>query len=185
VRETVEVFRALDTPDRADVVTGVATAVIAALRGGGRALWFGNGGSAADAAHLAAEFLGRFKHDRTPLAAVALVDNPAAVTAIANDYGYAEVFARQVGGLGRPGDVALGMSTSGRSPNVLRGLEAARDGGLVTVAFCGQDDAAMRERADFVLSVPCGETATIQEAHKLMGHVVCELVERAFLVPGE
>lgn len=156
-----------------------AAALIDAMDHDGKAILFGNGGSAADAMHLAAEFLGRFLVDRRPLPAIALADNHSAVTAIANDYAYADVFARQVNGLGRPGDVAFGLSTSGGSPNVAAGLGAARARGLVAVAMTGARPGIVGAAADIVIAVPTCETPRIQEAHLLLGHIICEAVENA------
>ena len=150
-----------------------------ALRTGHKVLFFGNGGSAMDAGHLAAELLGRYYLERDSLAAVALPDLTAAMTAIGNDYGYADVFARQVRGLGRPGDVAVGLSTSGNSPNVLKGLRAARDGGLVTVAFTGAEGGKCAEFADVLIDVPSVDTPRVQECHMVIGHTICEIIEAA------
>lgn len=159
-------------------IAAVATVMVEAYRAGNKAVFFGNGGSAADAQHLAAEFLGRYLLDRASLPAVALSDNSAAVTAIGNDYDYAEVFSRQVEGVGARGDVAVGLSTSGRSANVVRGLESARRGGLVTVGFTGAAGGRVEQTADHCLCVPSEETPRIQEGHMLIGHTLCELVER-------
>jgi D-sedoheptulose 7-phosphate isomerase len=169
---------ALDTAARA------ADAVTASLRAGGKLILFGNGGSAADAMHLAAEFLGRFLLDRRALPALALADNHSAVTAIGNDFGYGEVFSRQIEGLGRPGDVAWGLSTSGASPNVAAGLAAARSIGLVTVAMTGAEPGIVGAAADIVIAIPSNATPRIQEAHLLLGHIVCEAVEQA-IAAGE
>lgn len=158
-----------------------AAAAADAIARGGKLLLFGNGGSAADATHLAAEFLGRFLIDRRPLPAIALADNHSAMTAIANDYGYATTFARQVEALGRPGDIAFGLSTSGASPNVAAGLATARQAGLQTVAMTGADPGIVGAGADIVIAIPTTATPRIQEAHMLLGHVICEIVERAVL----
>lgn len=158
-----------------------ADAVTRSLRAGGKLILFGNGGSAADAMHLAAEFLGRFLLDRRPLPALALADNHSAVTAIGNDFGYADVFARQIAGLGRPGDVACGLSTSGGSPNVAAGLAAARAAGLVTVAMTGAHPGIVGEAAEIVIAIPSRATPRIQEAHLLLGHIICEAVEQAIV----
>lgn len=141
-------------------------------------LFFGNGGSASDAGHLAAELLGRFRLERQSLAAVCLSDHTAAATAIGNDYGYDEVFARQVAGLGRPGDVAVGLSTSGSSRNVVRGLETAREHGLVTVALTGAGGGKVAAVVDVCVRVPSEDTPRIQELCMLLGHTLCELVEQ-------
>ncbi len=153
--------------------------LVRCLRGDGKILLFGNGGSAADAQHIAAELSGRFQVERAGLPAIALTTDTSALTAIANDYGYDLVFARQVEALGRRGDVAVGISTSGRSRNVLAGLRAARDRGLTTVGLLGRDGGTIREACDHPLVVPGEKTARIQEVHILVGHVLCEIVERA------
>ena len=153
--------------------------IAGALRGGRKLLLFGNGGSAADAQHIAAEFVGRFLRERRPLPAIALTTDTSALTAIGNDYGFDDVFARQVRALGVRGDVALAISTSGRSPNVLRAVEAARDGGLKVVALTGGDGGALAAAADVSLRVSASTlSARIQETHILIGHVICELVDQ-------
>jgi D-sedoheptulose 7-phosphate isomerase len=150
-----------------------------ALDQGHRLLLFGNGGSAADAQHIAAEFVGRFLDERRPLAAVALTTDTSALTAIANDYGYDEVFARQVRALGRAGDVAVAISTSGKSPSVLRAVEAARALGMRTVGLTGGDGGALAGMVDVALRVSASTlSCRIQETHILIGHVLCELVDR-------
>jgi len=150
-----------------------------ALRGGGKLLFFGNGGSATDATHLAAEFVGRFERERRGYPAVSLPANESTVTAIANDYGYERVFARQIEALGRPEDVAIAISTSGRSENVVAGATAAREAGMAAVALTGADGGLLADAVDVCLRAPGTSTARVQECHILMGHVLCELVERA------
>jgi D-sedoheptulose 7-phosphate isomerase len=153
--------------------------IAAALRDGRKLLLFGNGGSAADAQHIAAEFVGRFMRERRPLSALALTTDTSALTAIGNDYGFDDVFARQVRALGARGDVALAISTSGRSPNVLRAVEAARDAGLKVVALTGGDGGPLAAAADVSLLVSASTlSARIQETHILVGHVICELVDQ-------
>ena len=153
-----------------------------ALDGGRKLLLFGNGGSAADAQHLAAEFIGRFLRERRPLPAIALTTDTSALTAIANDYGYDEVFARQVRALGAAGDVALAISTSGRSPSVLRAVEACRERGIHTIGLTGGDGGALAGMVDVCLRVSASTlSARIQETHILIGHVICELVDRRLL----
>lgn len=152
---------------------------VATLRAGGTVLWCGNGGSAADAQHLAAELVGRLALERRGLAALALNADTAALTAIGNDYGFERVFARQVEALGRPGDVLVALSTSGRSANVIAALEAARAGGLTRIGLTGRTGGAMAELADPCLRVPADDTQLIQEAHIVIGHVLCGLIERA------
>lgn len=149
----------------------------AALSAGRKVLFVGNGGSAADAQHLAAEFVGRFARDREPLAALALTTDTSALTAIANDYGYDRVFERQVLALGQPGDVLIALSTSGRSPNVLRAITAARSRGLVTIGFTGASGGDMASECDVCLRAPSDSTALIQQLHITFGHVVCGLIE--------
>src|SRR3982750_2041718 len=151
-----------------------AGALVAAYERGGRVYTFGNGGSSADAAHFAEELIGRYKRERRPLAAQSLAIDASALTCIANDYSYEEVFERQVRGFVRSGDVVIGFSTSGRSPNVVRGLAAARELGATTVLFCG----AAGGEADLVLSVPSESTARIQEMHVLLLHLILEEVDR-------
>jgi D-sedoheptulose 7-phosphate isomerase len=160
-----------------DVLGVVAGAIVRCLEVGGTVMFFGNGGSSADAGHLAAELLGRYRIDRAPLRSVALADNTAAMTAIANDYAYEETFARQVRGLGRAGDVAIGLSTSGRSTNVLRAFETAREMAITTVAFTGAGGGLVGAIADHVLAIPSTDTARIQECHVLLGHTLCEAIE--------
>jgi D-sedoheptulose 7-phosphate isomerase len=160
--------------------------VAAALAAGHKLLLFGNGGSAADAQHIAAEFVNRFKIERAPLPAIALTTDTSALTSIANDYGYAEVFAKQVQALARTGDVALAISTSGNAPNVLRGVAACRRLGVRVIALTGGTGGKLAGTAEIVLRVGASsETARIQETHILVGHVICELVDaRLFGNPG-
>jgi D-sedoheptulose 7-phosphate isomerase len=160
-------------------VRQVAEAIISAYRREHKVILFGNGGSAADAQHLAAEFVGRYRRDRRPLPAVALTVNASAVTAIANDYEFDLVFARQLEALGAAGDVAIGISTSGKSANVIAALRVARREGLITVALTGRPGSPIAEVADFCVCIPSEHTPGIQEAHITVGHVLCELVERA------
>jgi D-sedoheptulose 7-phosphate isomerase len=167
--------------DRAEIVTAIAKVseiLIEALQQGNKLLLFGNGGSAADAQHIAAEFVGRFAFDRPPLPALALSVNTSAVTAIGNDYGFDLVFARQIEALGRPGDVAIGISTSGNSPNVLQGVMAAKKLGLHTVALTGVAGGQLKTAVDYCICAPSNETPRIQECHILIGHVVAQLVEQ-------
>jgi D-sedoheptulose 7-phosphate isomerase len=160
-------------------VERIAEAFIAALRAGRTLLFFGNGGSAADAQHLAAEFVNRFVVDRPGLPALALTTDTSVLTSIGNDQDFTRIFSRQVEALGRPGDVAVGISTSGRSANVLEGLRAARAKGMVTVGLTGQET-PLQELCDHLVSVPSRTTARIQEVHILVGHILCELVDEAF-----
>ncbi len=168
------------TPEavRAPFARLVAAAAEAA-RAGGKILFFGNGGSASDAQHLATELVVRFERDRAPIAAIALTTDSSALTAIGNDLGFEALFARQVEALGRPGDLAVGLSTSGRSPNVLAGLRAARAGGLTAAALTGGDGGDLVGLADPLLIVPSRETARIQEMHITIGHALCAALEEA------
>jgi D-sedoheptulose 7-phosphate isomerase len=177
--------RSCETLERAAGDAGLRRAVLAiadriggCLRGGGKLLLAGNGGSAADAQHIAAEFLSRFGFDRHPLPAVALTTDTSVLTAVGNDYGFDQVFERQVRGLGRRDDVFLAISTSGRSPNILRALEAARELGLATVGFTGAKQSAMHGLCDLMLCAPSEETALIQQVHITAAHAICGVVER-------
>jgi D-sedoheptulose 7-phosphate isomerase len=160
-------------------MTVAADALIAAYRSGHKALFFGNGGSAADAQHLAAEFLGRYLLDRRPMPALALHANTSAVTSIANDCGYEYVFSRQIQALAVAGDVAVGISTSGTSRNVLEALTVARKMGLYTIGLSGASGGRMRELVDVLIAAPSDETPRIQECHILVGHALCDAVEQA------
>jgi len=160
-------------------LTAAANALISAYRSGHKAFFFGNGGSSTDAQHLAAEFLGRYLRERSPMPAVALADNTAAVTAIANDYGYEHVFSRQLQALAVPGDVAVGISTSGNSKNVNEAIRSARKLGLYTIGMTGASGGQMRDLVDTLIAVPSDETPRIQECHILVGHALCDAVEHA------
>jgi D-sedoheptulose 7-phosphate isomerase len=156
----------------------IADVVEQALRSGHKLMLAGNGGSAADAQHIAAEFISRFKFDRNPLPAIALTTDTSILTAIGNDYGYDQVFSRQLQGLGRKGDVFIALSTSGRSPNVLTALETAREMSVATIGFTGSHDNPMRDLCDICLGAPTDETALIQQIHVVAAHAICGLVER-------
>lgn len=158
---------------------GATQACIQALQSGGKVLLAGNGGSAADAQHIAGELVSRFAYDRPGLAAVALTTDTSILTAIGNDYGYEALFARQVQALGRRGDVFIAYSTSGRSPNIVKALQTARSQGLCTIGFTGNRGGPMHELCDHLLAVPSPETPKIQEAHLVLGHILCGLIERA------
>jgi len=160
-----------------DQVVQAATQIVKTLRAGGKILFFGNGGSAADAQHLAAEFTGRYLKERRALPALALHTNSSSVTAIGNDYGFDLVFARQMEALGKKEDVAVGISTSGNSPNVLRALEAAKSKSIYTVALTGASAGKMKGLADCTICIPSEETPRIQECHILTGHIICEIAE--------
>jgi D-sedoheptulose 7-phosphate isomerase len=159
-------------------VADAAAAILAASTGGSKVLVFGNGGSAADAQHLATDLVGRFQRERRALAAVALTADSSLLTAVANDYAFDRVFVRQIEALGIRGDLAFGISTSGRSTNVVEGLRAARARGLTTIALTGRDGGPAGALADIHINVPDPSTARIQEAHRTLIHAICELVER-------
>ena len=158
-------------------LVSVVEAIIAALKAGNKILIFGNGGSAADAQHLAAEFINRFVIERPPLPAIALTTDSSVLTSIGNDYDFSEVFSKQIRAIGQAGDIAWGISTSGNSSNVLKALEIAKKMGLVTVAFTGKDGGSIAKIADFAVNVSSSVTARIQEAHITAGHAICELVD--------
>ena len=163
----------------AQLVLDAAATIIEALRAGGKLLLFGNGGSAADAQHVAAELVGRFQRERAAMAAIALTTDTSVLTSIGNDYAFDRVFARQVEALGRKGDVAFGISTSGASPNVVAALVAARALGLQTIALTGRDGGAVGRAAAIHVNVPSESTARVQEVHRTLLHVMCDVVERA------
>lgn len=167
--------------EHAERIVQVATLIATAFREGRKVLLFGNGGSATDAAHIAAEFVGRYHRERAPLPAIALATDVAAITCIANDYGYDELFARQIRAHGQKGDVAIAISTSGNSANVLRGVEAAREVGLTTIAWTGSSGGNLAGMVDYPFVVPSKVTARIQESHITLGHVLCELIEDQLL----
>jgi D-sedoheptulose 7-phosphate isomerase len=168
---------AIDDPGFVATLAAIAEVVANALSGGYKLLLAGNGGSAADAQHLAGEFLARFNYDRAPIAAVALTTDSSVLTAISNDYGYEEVFARQIRGLGNAGDVLFALSTSGRSRNILRAIEAARDKKLTIVGLTGRTGGEMRRHCDICLLAPSDSTPLIQQIHMIAGHIICGLVE--------
>jgi D-sedoheptulose 7-phosphate isomerase len=171
----------LDAPRYPEQVAAIVAAMVDAFRSGKKVLWCGNGGSAADAQHLAAEFSGRFLRDRGGLPSEALSVNTSALTAIGNDFGYENVFARQVEAFVQPGDVVVGITTSGKSPNVVRALEEANKRGATTVAFTGNGGGPLAEIADLVLLGPDGYSAIVQEVHITLGHIICDLVEQELL----
>lgn len=171
--------RLLDDNSALEQFDKLVSTVIAAYRKGGRLYIAGNGGSAADAQHLAAEFVSRLARDRAPLPAEALTVDSSVLTAIGNDYGFENVFARQLAGKLRPEDVFLGITTSGNSPNILRALEQCRRQGVVGAVFCARDGGAVRYLADLCILVPGEHTSTIQELHIVLAHTLCECVESA------
>jgi D-sedoheptulose 7-phosphate isomerase len=178
VRESISVKRALLADALVARLEELSGHVVESLREGGKLILFGNGGSAADATHLAAEFVGRFAFDRDPMPALSLSDNGSSVTAIGNDYAYDVTFARQMRAFGAAGDIAVALSTSGRSANVLGAVEVARDRGLITVAFTGSEGSELAELVDWPFMMPSAATARIQEGYMLYAHILCELVEQ-------
>lgn len=158
-------------------VNDIANTIINCYKNGGKVLFCGNGGSAADAQHLAAELSGRFYFDREPLEAEALHVNSSYVTAVANDYSYNDIYSRYVNGVGKKGDVIIGLSTSGNSENIIRAMKIAKEKGMTTVGMTGETGGKMKELSDFLLNVPSKDTPRIQEAHIMLGHAYCELVE--------
>jgi D-sedoheptulose 7-phosphate isomerase len=178
IQESLEVKRALlEDKELLSLIAVVSEQFVSALTRGRKILLFGNGGSAADAQHIAAELVGRFQTERAPLPALALTVNTSALTAIGNDYGYENVFARQVDALGGEGDIAVGISTSGKSPNVLKALGTAKAKGLVTIALTGRDGRMLKEVARYCICVPADSTPRIQEAHILIGHILSQITE--------
>jgi D-sedoheptulose 7-phosphate isomerase len=168
--------------DLEHVVQEATDAICDALQRGNKVMLCGNGGSAADAQHIAAELIGRYQVDRAPLPALALTVDTSALTAIANDYSFDEVFARQLGGIGQAGDVLVAISTSGNSRNVMRAVEVARERGITTIGLTGQSGGLMRQLCDICICVPSDRTNLIQEMHIAIGHVICGEVERRCLV---
>jgi D-sedoheptulose 7-phosphate isomerase len=166
-----------------DAIAAGADALVSAYRAGHKALFFGNGGSAADAQHLAAEFVGRYLQERGPMPALALNANSSAVTAIGNDYGYDQVFARQLQAFATPGDIAVAISTSGNSPSVIETVRCARRMGIFTIGLTGASGGQLRGLVDVLITVPSEETPRIQECHVLIGHALCDAVERATAPP--
>lgn len=165
------------------VVAVAAGIAVEAFKAGAKVLLCGNGGSAADAQHIAAELAGRLRKERAGLPAVALTVNPSVLTAVSNDYGYEKVFARQVEALGREGDVLIGISTSGSSPNVVAALETARSLGMTTIGLMGERRGAMEEFCDVAVAAPSSDTQRIQEIHIVVGHAICEIVESDLFGP--
>ena len=174
--ESIAVKRAL-LETQTETIANVGRALVEALRNGKTLYLFGNGGSAGDAQHLAAELVGRFTKERRALPAVALTTNTSALTALGNDYEYAIVFARQLEAFGKPGDIAIGISTSGNSPNVVKALETAKTLGMVTVGLTGEGGGKTQAAADHCICVPSRDTARIQESHIMIGHILCEIIE--------
>jgi D-sedoheptulose 7-phosphate isomerase len=175
IAEHLEVVRQIAAQQ--PVLEAIALTMTATLRGGGKILWCGNGGSAGDSQHLSAEIVGRFRRERRGMASIALTTDSSTLTSVANDYGFEAVFSRQVEALGLPGDLIVGISTSGNSRNVIAALETARSQGLVTVAFTGAGGGKLAALADHLFAVDSRDTARIQEAHILAGHMLCDWIE--------
>jgi D-sedoheptulose 7-phosphate isomerase len=182
IEESAELKKALKT--QINSLLKIADQITQAFREDNKLILFGNGGSAADAQHIASELSGKFYLDRDPLPAIALSTNTSSLTAIANDYSFETIFSRQVRGLVKKGDIVVGISTSGNSPNVLRGVEEAKRLGAITIAFTGQGG-KLKELADYVLSVSSTDTPRIQETHITAGHIICYLVEDALFGEGK
>lgn len=185
IRRNIATMESLLEGEHVETLVRAAEMISTSLRRGGKLLAFGNGGSAADAQHIVAEFLGRYLLEREAMPAISLSDNSAAVTAIANDYRYEEIYARQVAGLGVPGDVALAISTSGDSDNVLAAVEVARQRGLRTIGLTGGTGGRLADAVELCMIMPADDTPRIQEGHILMAHLLCELVERQFAADQE
>ncbi len=160
-------------------ISTISDLITETFKTGNKVMFCGNGGSAADAQHLAAEFSGRFYFDRPPLPAEALHVNTSFLTAVANDYSYEEVYSRMVKATGKKGDVIIGISTSGNSPNIVNALNTAKDLGMITIGFTGKSGGKMKDICDYIISIPSGDTPRIQEIHILVGHIICELTESA------
>ena len=179
ISETVSVLQTMMAQkELLATVESVTAACLSALQAGNKILLMGNGGSAADCQHIAAELVSRFAFDRPGLAAFALTTDTSALTAIGNDYGYERLFSRQVEAVGRPGDVLFGLSTSGRSPNILKGMETGRYLGLVTVGMTGSHKERITQIVDYCIEIPSASTPKIQEGHIVIGHIICGLIER-------
>ena len=176
--------RANNDPALLAIARAIAAAIVSALRSGNKILLIGNGGSAADAQHIAAEIVGRYKQDRPAYAAMALTTDTSALTAIANDYGFEQVFARQVEGLGTRGDVLLALSTSGRSSNILAALRSARERGLVTIGFTGSKGGALGALCDHLFVSPSDDTPVIQQIHLSVAHGICDAIEQTMMREG-
>lgn len=183
LKETARIHTQL-AAEHVEPIVRAADLMAQAIQAGRKVIWFGNGGSATQSQHMAAEFVGRFNKERQALASIALTENIASITAIANDYQYELIFARQLEGLALPGDVVVGLSTSGSSPNVLAALRKARELGLSVIGLTGAAaNNAMRTLCDVCIAIPSTETARIQEAHLTIGHILCALVEDAITSP--
>jgi len=181
IEESISVKEKVLKSDRIiETVQKIVNELVAALKKGNRIYFCGNGGSAADAQHLAAEFSGRFYTDRDALPAEALHCNTSYLTAVANDYSYDVVYARLVKGIGQKGDVLVGLSTSGNSSNIVKAFEVAKEKGILTIGFTGEGGGKMKSLSDFLLDIPSKNTPRIQESHIMLGHIICQLVEERF-----
>ena len=181
IRSSISVKeQVLENEQLLQTISQVSEVIVASLKNGGRIYFCGNGGSAADAQHLAAEFSGRFYTDRRALPAEALHCNTSYLTAVANDYSFDVVYARLIEGIGNKGDILVGLSTSGNSVNIIRAFEAAREKGIITVGFTGATGGQMKDITDFLINIPSRDTPRIQESHILLGHIVCQLVEEKY-----
>lgn len=167
----------LNNPELITVIEAVVEKLVVAFKNGNKVLFCGNGGSAADAQHLAAEFSGRFYTDRDPLPSDALHCNTSYLTAVANDYGYDLVYSRMIKGIGKKGDVLIGLSTSGNSENITKALQTAKEIGMITAGFTGEGGGKMKTFCDYLINVPSNDTPRIQESHITIGHIMCQLVE--------
>jgi D-sedoheptulose 7-phosphate isomerase len=173
----------LQNEELLNTISEVVNRIVTAFKNGNRVYFCGNGGSAADAQHLAAEFSGRFYTDRKALPAEALHCNSSYLTAVANDYGYDVVYSRMIDGIGESGDVLIGLSTSGNSVNIVKAFEAAKEKKMITVAFTGITGGQMKSVSDYLINIPSADTPRIQESHILLGHIICELVEEKLFAP--
>ncbi|MEA5428589.1 D-sedoheptulose 7-phosphate isomerase [Arcicella lustrica] len=178
VKESISVKQALlEDSQQIDLINEVTSIITSAYKLGNKTLLAGNGGSAADAQHIAGEFVSRFYFDRPGLASIALTTDTSIITAIGNDYGYEKLFSRQLQALGKSGDVFIGISTSGNSPNVIKAFETCKELGIITVGLTGQNGGKMKDICDYCIKVPSNETPRIQEVHILIGHIICCIVE--------
>jgi D-sedoheptulose 7-phosphate isomerase len=179
VRESIRVKEVLLKSETVNIEKAAA-AIAKSIKSGGKVLIFGNGGSAADSQHMAAELVGRFKKERKAFPAIALTTDTSTLTALANDYGYDHVFSRQIEALGKPGDIAFGISTSGNSNNVIEAIKKGKSLGLTTIGLTGHDGGKLKKECDITIIVPSKDTPRIQESHTMIIHIICELVENEF-----
>ncbi len=182
IRDAIQVKESV-IRSQVELIERAAVLVVDCLKKKNKLLFFGNGGSASDSQHLAAEFVGRYESERQGLPAIALTTDTAILTAVGNDYGFDRVFDRQIEALGRVGDVAFAISTSGNSPNVISGVKKAKEKGLTTIGFLGRDGGKLKALVDLAIVVPSAKTSRIQETHLMIGHILCERVDEALLTP--